>query len=75
MHWVGLGLMPGWNTSTASENDLNRLGFFLGAAAQSNQDQGVEGVHKADIATAAELGKRVVEVARVYAAGRTALAA
>lgn len=75
MQWVGLGLMPGWNTSTASENDLNRLGFFLGAAAQSNQDQGAEGVHKADIATAAELGKRVVEVARVYAAGRTALAA
>lgn len=75
MHWVGLGLMPGWNTSTASENDLNRLGFFLGAGAQSNMDQGVEGVHKADIATAAELGKRVVEVARVYAAGRTALAA
>ncbi|MFI7338917.1 flavodoxin family protein [Streptomyces sp. NPDC050085] len=75
MQWVGLGLMPGWNTTTASENDLNRLGFFLGAAAQSNQDQGVEGVHKADIATAAELGKRVVEVARVYAAGRTALAA
>ncbi|MEE1837985.1 flavodoxin family protein [Streptomyces sp. SP17KL33] len=75
MHWVGLGLMPGWNTSTASENDLNRLGFFLGAAAQGNQDQGAEGVHKADIATAAELGKRVAEVARVYAAGRTALAA
>ncbi|MDX3568747.1 flavodoxin family protein [Streptomyces sp. ID05-47C] len=75
MHWVGLGLMPGWNTTTASENDLNRLGFFLGAAAQSNQDQGAEGVHKADIATAAELGKRVAEVARVYAAGRTALAA
>ncbi|MDI5908912.1 MULTISPECIES: flavodoxin family protein [Streptomyces] len=75
MQWVGLGLMPGWNTSTASENDLNRLGFFLGAAAQSNSDQGAEGVHKADIATAAELGKRVVEVARVYAAGRTALAA
>ncbi|SFG45481.1 hypothetical protein SAMN02787118_12120 [Streptomyces mirabilis] len=46
-----------------------------GAAAQSNNDQGAEGVHKADIATAAELGKRVVEVARVYAAGRTALAA
>ncbi|WP_075780002.1 flavodoxin family protein [Streptomyces acidiscabies] len=75
MQWVGLGLMPGWNTSTASENDLNRLGFFLGAAAQSNQDQGVEGVHKAALATAAELGKRVAEVARVYAAGRTALAA
>ncbi|MEE1833997.1 flavodoxin family protein [Streptomyces sp. SP17KL33] len=75
MHWVGLGLMPGWNATTASENDLNRLGFFLGAAAQGNQDQGVEGVHEADIATAAELGKRVVEVARVYAAGRTVLAA
>jgi NAD(P)H dehydrogenase (quinone) len=75
MHWVGLGLLPGWNSATASENDLNRLGIFLGAGAQSNVDQGTEGVHKADVATAWELGKRVCGVARAYAAGRTALAA
>ncbi|MGI5133237.1 flavodoxin family protein [Streptomyces sp. CA-106110] len=35
MLWVSLGLPPGWNTSQASENDLNRLGFALGAGAQS----------------------------------------
>ncbi|MEV4440425.1 flavodoxin family protein [Streptomyces sp. NPDC049577] len=72
MHWVGLNLMPGWNSSEASENDLNRLGFFLGAAAQSNNDQGPEGVHKADIATAEHLGRRIAEQARIYAAGRAA---
>ncbi|MEV5240269.1 flavodoxin family protein [Streptomyces cinnamoneus] len=73
MHWVGLGAMPGWNSSTASENDVNRLGFFLGAGAQTNNDQGPEGVHKADIATAELLGRRVAEQTRVYVAGRAAL--
>lgn len=72
MHWVNLGLLPGWNASTASENDLNRLGFFSGAAAQSNNDQGPEGVHKADIATAEHLGRRVTETALVFARGRAA---
>ncbi|MGI5340297.1 flavodoxin family protein [Streptomyces sp. CA-181903] len=73
MHWVSLGLHPGWNTSEASENDINRLGFYLGAGAQSNNDQGPEGVHKADVETAAHLGSRVAEQARVFAAGRAAL--
>ncbi|KUF18565.1 MULTISPECIES: flavodoxin family protein [Streptomyces] len=75
MHWVNLGLLPGWNSSEASENDLNRLGFFAGAAAQTNADQGPEAVHKADIATAEHLGRRVTETARVVAAGRAAIAA
>ncbi|AEW96771.1 MULTISPECIES: flavodoxin family protein [Streptomycetaceae] len=66
MHWVSLGLHPGWNSSTASENDLNRLGIFLGAGAQTNNDQGPEGVHKADIATARHLGGRITETARRY---------
>ncbi|MFF7633443.1 flavodoxin family protein [Kitasatospora sp. NPDC008050] len=74
MTWVSLGLHPGWNSSTASENDLNRLGFFLGAAAQSNNDQGAEGVHKADIATAEHLGRRVAEQTKVHLAGKAALA-
>ncbi len=63
MHWVSLGLHPGWNSSEASENDLNRLGIFLGAGAQTNNDQGPEGVHKADIATAEHLGRRVAQTA------------
>ncbi|MER7763621.1 flavodoxin family protein [Streptomyces sp. NPDC097619] len=75
MSWVNLGLKPGWNSTTGSENDLNRLGFFSGAAAQSNSDEGPEGVHKADVATAEHLGRRVAETARVFAAGRAALAA
>ncbi|WFB07192.1 flavodoxin family protein [Streptomyces sp. LX-29] len=75
MHWVSLNLLPGWNASTGSENDINRLGFFLGAAAQSNNDQGPEGVHKADVATAEHLGRRVAEQARVQIAGRAAVAA
>ncbi|WP_171170188.1 flavodoxin family protein [Streptomyces sp. I05A-00742] len=72
MHWVSLGLHPGWNVSTGSENDLNRLGFFLGAAAQSNNDQGPEAVHKADVETAAHLGRRVAEQTRIFVAGRAA---
>ncbi|CAM5715656.1 FMN reductase OS=Streptomyces fumanus OX=67302 GN=GCM10018772_56730 PE=4 SV=1 [Streptomyces fumanus] len=35
MLWVSLGLAPGWNSTTASENDLNRLGFWAGAGAQT----------------------------------------
>ena len=40
MHWVNLGLPPGNNSTRGSDQDLNRLGFWLGAAAQSNNDQG-----------------------------------
>ncbi|MFJ1971597.1 flavodoxin family protein [Streptomyces sp. NPDC087903] len=72
MHWVNLGLHPGWNNSAGSENDLNRLGVFAGAAAQSNVDEGPEAVHKADLATAEHLGRRVAETARVFLQGRAA---
>ncbi|MFD3542895.1 flavodoxin family protein [Streptomyces sp. NPDC058662] len=75
MTWVNLGLKPGWNSSAGSENDLNRLGFFSGAAAQTNSDEGPEGVHPADIATAEHLGRRVTEQTRTVLAGRAALAA
>ncbi|MEU2285672.1 flavodoxin family protein [Streptomyces sp. NPDC013178] len=75
MHWVNLGLLPGWNSSAASENDLNRLGVFAGAAAQTNADEGPEAVHKADVATAEHLGRRVAETTKVFGAGRASLAA
>ncbi|MFF4576971.1 flavodoxin family protein [Streptomyces sp. NPDC001389] len=75
MSWVNLGLKPGWNSSTGSEYDLNRLGFSSGAAAQTNADEGPEAVHKADIATAEHLGRRVAEYTRVVVTGRAALAA
>lgn len=66
MHWVSLGLMPGWNTTTSSEHDDNRLGFYLGAGAQTWNDQGPEAVHAADLATARHLGARVATQARRY---------
>jgi NAD(P)H dehydrogenase (quinone) len=65
MIWVSLGLHPGNNNSKGSENDLNRLGGFLGAMAQSNVDQGPEaGPIESDLKTAEHLGKRVAEFAK-----------
>ncbi|MEU9714095.1 flavodoxin family protein [Streptomyces sp. NPDC047976] len=75
MSWVSLGLKPGWNHSGGAESDLNRLGFSTGAAAQTNNDEGPDAVHKSDIATAEHLGRRVAEHTRVIVAGRAALAA
>ncbi|MFD9003168.1 flavodoxin family protein [Streptomyces sp. NPDC059582] len=72
MNWVNLGLLPGWNSSTGTEHDLNRLGVFVGAAGQTNVDEGPDAVHKADVATAEHLGRRVAETARTFRQGRTA---
>lgn len=73
MHWVSLGLPPGNNLSTGTEEDLNRLGFFLGAAAQSNADQGPEiAPPESDLITAERLGERVALVAQQMARGRVA---
>lgn len=62
MVWVGLGLHPGNNNSKGSVEDLNRLGGFGGAFAQSNVDEGPDVVPPAaDRRTAAHLGRRVAE--------------
>ncbi len=69
MVWVSLGLMPGNNSSTGSPQDLNRLGSFLGAMAQSNADAPPElAPPDADLRTAQSLGARVAEAARRWAA-------
>lgn len=63
MIWVGNDLMPGNNTSGGSVEDLNRLGFSLGAAAQSNADVGPDvAPPPADLRTAEHFGKRVATV-------------
>jgi NAD(P)H dehydrogenase (quinone) len=73
MHWVNLDIPPGNNQSTGSEEDLNRLGVFLGAAAQSNADEGPERAPPpADLLTAERLGARVAKVAQQMARGRIA---
>ncbi|WP_246646696.1 flavodoxin family protein [Nonomuraea ceibae] len=69
MLWISLGLAPGWNSTTASENDLNRLGFWGGAGAQTPLDGGVDTVHPADVATAEHLGARVARQASLVTAG------
>lgn len=64
MVWVGLGLPPGFNHSKGSAEDLNRLGASVGAMAQANADQGVEGIAPSDFRTMEALGRRVAEAAR-----------
>lgn len=63
MIWVGLGLMPGNNSSKGSPEDLNRIGSYLGAMAQSNTDEGADVAPPlSDQETAKALGRRVAEV-------------
>ncbi len=76
MVWVGLGLLPGNNSSKGSVDDLNRLGSFLGAMAQSNADQGPDlGPTAADQRTAEHLGRRVAETALRWQRGQQVSAA
>lgn len=76
MTWVNLGLPPGWLfTTTGSEHDLNRLGGFLGAMAQSPSDAPPEtSPPDADLRTAHHLGRRVAHLAKQVAAGRSRIA-
>jgi NAD(P)H dehydrogenase (quinone) len=72
MHWVSLGLGAGWNSSTGSEGDLNRLGFWLGAGAQTDVDANPDRVHPSDVQTCRHLGRRVALVTRQFNIGRSA---
>jgi NAD(P)H dehydrogenase (quinone) len=71
MHWINLALPPANHSTTGSEEDLNRLGFWLGAGAQSNVDQGPDlAPPEADLATARHLGQRVAETTLQFVRGR-----
>ncbi|WP_091449255.1 flavodoxin family protein [Actinokineospora iranica] len=76
MTWVPLGLPPGWLfRADGSADDLNRLGSFLGAMAQSPSDLGPDAAPAdADLRTAEHLGARVATAALEVAHGRRALA-
>jgi NAD(P)H dehydrogenase (quinone) len=76
MHWVNLGLAPGWLfTVDGSPEDLNRLGGFIGALAQSPSDGPAEsGPSDSDLRTAEHLGCRVAETALQLTEGRRRLA-
>lgn len=62
MIWVPLNLLAA-NTSKSERNDLNRMGSFLGAYAQSDADLGADVVPpQGDLDTARHLGSHVAEI-------------
>ena len=60
--WVSQGMVPS-NSKTAQRNDLNYLGSYSGAIAQSPSDAGAHEMLPGDLATARVFGKRVLDVA------------
>lgn len=68
MIWVGTGLMPS-NKKSADRNDINFVGSFAGAMAQSPSDSSPEeGPLPGDLATARLFGERVAQVAAKFKA-------
>lgn len=64
MIWTGLGLLPGYNNSKGSSDDINRVGSFLGLMTQANFDEGPDvAPPAADRRTAELFGVRVADVA------------
>jgi NAD(P)H dehydrogenase (quinone) len=57
MAWVGTGMMPS-NTKAASRDDLNYVGGFSGALAQSPSDSSPAEMSAGDLATAKAHGTR-----------------
>ena len=74
MIWVGLAEYGGWNTSAGSPEDINRLGSWLGAMSQANNDEGPDVTPGAsDLRTAEALGRRIAETTHVFLTGREAV--
>ena len=62
MLWVGTGLMPS-NAKAANRNDVNYVGSFSGAMAQSPSDASPAEMLPGDLETAKQFGARVASVA------------
>jgi NAD(P)H dehydrogenase (quinone) len=62
MIWVGTGLMPA-NSKAAQRNDVNYVGSFSGAMAQSPSDSSPDEMLPGDLETAKLFGARVAETA------------
>lgn len=60
--WVGTGLMPS-NSKAAQRNDVNYVGSFSGAMAQSPSDASAAEMLPGDLETARLFGERVATVA------------
>ena len=63
--WVGTGMMPS-NAKAAQRNDINYLGSFGGAIAQSPSDSSPEEMLSGDLETAKLFGKRVAAVTAAF---------
>ena len=59
--WVGTGMMPS-NAKAAQRNDINYVGSFAGAMAQSPSDASPDEMPAGDLETARLFGQRVAEV-------------
>ena len=60
--WVGAGMLPS-NAKAATRNDVNWLGAFSGAMAQSPSDASAAEMFAGDLETGRLLGQRVAAVA------------
>lgn len=69
--WVGTGMMPA-NSKAAQRNDVNWIGSFSGAMAQSPSDASAAEMLPGDLETGRQFGKRVAEVAAKFAAAASA---
>ena len=65
--WVGTALMPS-NSKAAQRNDINYVGSFSGAMAQSPSDASAAEMPQGDLDTAKLFGKRVAEVVAKFCA-------
>ncbi len=59
--WVGTGMLPA-NTKAAQRDDINVLGSFAGAMAQTPADASPDEIPAGDLETARLFGQRVAEV-------------
>ncbi|MCK6374636.1 MAG: flavodoxin family protein [Zoogloea sp.] len=59
--WVGTGMMPA-NTKAAQRDDINVLGSFAGAMAQTPADASPDEMPAGDLETARLFGQRVAEI-------------
>ncbi len=64
MIWIGTGMMPA-NSKAATRNDLNYMGSFAGAMAQSPSDAGVGEMLPGDLETAKQFGARIATVTKM----------
>lgn len=66
--WVGTGQLPS-SLKSAQRNDINFIGAFSGAMAQSPSDSSPDEMLAGDIETAKLFGQRVAEITKRYSIG------